>query len=103
MCCCISLWVYPVWDCLGFLDLGAISFPIVGEFSAIISSHIFSYPLFLFFWNANNLNFGAFIIVPEVSETVLYSYISFSAPQQLFLLFCLPAHLFILLPQLFYY
>ena len=41
-------WVYPVWDSLGFLDLGDNNhFPILGEFSTIISSSIFSWSFFL--------------------------------------------------------
>ena len=41
----VSPSVYPVWDSLHFLDL--ISFSVLGKFSTIISSKIFSYP-FLF-------------------------------------------------------
>ena len=41
----ISPWVYPVWDSLGFLDLGGYS--ISGKFSIIISSSTFSWPFFL--------------------------------------------------------
>ena len=37
--------VYPVWDSLGCLDLGGyISFLILGKFSTIISSNVFSCP-----------------------------------------------------------
>ena len=43
----VSPWVYPVWDSLGFLDLVIISFPILGKFSTIISSSIFSWSFFL--------------------------------------------------------
>ena len=43
----VSPWVYPVWDSLGFLDLGDY-FPIIilGKFSTIISSSIFSWSFF---------------------------------------------------------
>ena len=34
-------WVYPIWDSLRFLDLSAF-FLMLGKFSAIISSNIFS-------------------------------------------------------------
>jgi len=44
---CVSPWVYPVWDSLCLLDL-IISFSTLGKFSTIISSKIFSYPLFFF-------------------------------------------------------
>ena len=43
----VSPWVYPVWDSLGFLTCVTISFPILGKFSTIISSSIFSWPFFL--------------------------------------------------------
>ena len=42
----VSPWVYPFWDSLGFLDLGGYSFLILGKFSTIISSSIFSWPFF---------------------------------------------------------
>jgi len=38
-----------VWDALGFLDLGDYFLPILGKFSTIISSSIFSWPFFLSF------------------------------------------------------
>ena len=41
----VSPWVYPVWDSLCLLDL-IISFSMLGRFSTIISSKIFSYPFF---------------------------------------------------------
>ena len=40
-------WVYPVWDSLGFLDLGDYFLPLLGKFSTIISSSIFSWSFFL--------------------------------------------------------
>ena len=42
---CVPPWVYPAWDSFCFLDLG--TFPILGNFSAIISSNIFSGPFYL--------------------------------------------------------
>ena len=51
-----------------------ISFPMLGKISTIISSNIFSDP---FFFSCSSVNFGAFNVVPEVSETVLYSFHSF--------------------------
>ena len=53
-----TLWVSWTWV--------AISFPILGKFSTVISS-IFSHPFFL-------SSFGEFNIVPEVSEVVLISF-----------------------------
>ena len=40
-------WVYPVWDSLDFLDLGDYFLPILGKFSTVISSSIFSWSFFL--------------------------------------------------------
>ena len=54
----------------------AISFPILGKFSTIISS-IFSWLSVFFFWDSYDLNVGVFDIVPEVSEVAL---ISFNSP-----------------------
>ncbi len=49
-----------------------------GKFSTIISSKIFSYHFFLFFfWDPYNSHIGVFDIVPEVSETILSSFHSF--------------------------
>ena len=78
MSCCVSPWVYPVCNCLGFLDWVAISFTILGKFSTIISS-IFSWPFFLSSSSGTPMiqMLGAFNIVPEVSEVVLISFKSF--------------------------
>ena len=55
-----------------------ISFSMLGNFSTIISSKIFSYP---FFFSSSgtpyNLNVGAFDMVPKVSDAVLSSFHSF--------------------------
>ena len=67
-----TLWVSWTWV--------SISFPVLGRFSTIISSSIFSWPfffVFFFFWNSYDLNVGAFNIVPEVSEVVLISFLLF--------------------------
>ena len=62
--------------------------------------------LFVFhFWDSYDLNVGVFDIVSEVSEVVLISFnyfFPFSSLLHLFPPFYLPAHLFSLLPQLFY-
>ena len=44
----VSPWVYPVWDSLGFWTWVIISFPILGKFSTVISSSIFSWSFFMF-------------------------------------------------------
>ena len=90
--------LYLIFDsliniCLGVFHLGfflygtlcaswtwlTISFPILGKFSTIISSDIFSAPFFFssFFWDPYNLNVGACDVVPDVTETVLNSSHSF--------------------------
>ena len=60
-----TVWISWTWV--------AISFPIVGKFSTIISSSIFFMPfLFVFFfWDPYYSNVGVFNFVPEVSEVVL--------------------------------
>ena len=62
-----------------------ISFSILGKFSTIISSNIFSVPFFLFvFWDPYNSNVGVVNVVPEVSETLLKSFHCF-----FFILLCI--------------
>ena len=102
--CCFSLAAFNILSlcvvfvslvsmCLGVFLLGfilygtlyaswtwqTISFSMLGKFSTIVSSEMFSYPLLflVFFWDPYNLNFGAFDLVTEVSETILSSFPSF--------------------------
>ena len=63
-------WVYPVWDSCTSWNWLTISFSMLGKFSTIISSKIFSYPFFF----SSSSNVVASDIVPEVSETVLSSF-----------------------------
>ena len=84
-----------------------ISFSMLGKFSMIISSKIFSYSFF-FSSSSGTLVIRMLVrfIVPEVSETILSSFHSFllySTLQKLFPPFYLPAHWFILLLQIFCY
>ena len=69
-------WVYPVWDSLGFLDLGGYFLPHFGEiFSYYLLEYILMAFLFdFFFWDSYDSNVGAFHIVPEVPEVVLISF-----------------------------
>ena len=72
----ISLWVYPVWDSLGFLDLGGYFLP---HFSEVFNYYLLKYFLMaflfvFFFWDSYDLNVGVFNIIPEVSEVVLISF-----------------------------
>ena len=101
--CCFSLSAFNIYSlclifinlinvCLGVHHLGfilfgilwvswtwvAISFPILGKVSAIISSSVFSWPSFcLCLLGLYDLNVGMFNIVSEVSEVVLISFNSF--------------------------
>ena len=72
MSCGVSSWVYPVWDSLGFLELGGY---FLFHFREVLSYYLLKYffiPfLFVFFWDSYDSNVGAFNIVPEVSEIVL--------------------------------
>ena len=70
-------WVYPVWDSLGFLDLGDYFLP---HFRKVFNYYLLKYFLMVFlvvffFWDSYDSNVGAFNIVPEVSEVVFISFI----------------------------
>ena len=69
----VSPWVYPVWDSMGFLDLGGYFLP---HFREVFNYYLLKYFLMaflfvFFFWDSYDSNVGAFNIVPEVSEVVL--------------------------------
>ena len=51
-----------------------IFFAMLGKFSVIISSNVFSGPLSLLPLGPLNVNTGVFNVVPEVSETILISF-----------------------------
>ena len=75
----VSPWVYPVWNSLGFLDLGDYFLP---HFKEVFNYYLLKYFLMVFlfvffFWDSYDSNVGAFNIVPEVSEIVLISFNSF--------------------------
>ena len=79
-----------------------ISFPILGKFSTIISSSIFSlslsfFFLVFFFWDPYDLNVGVFNIVPQVSEVLLVSFKSFFFFPLCFISFFFLIFIFILL------
>ena len=72
--------VYPVWDSLGFLDLGDYFLP---HFREVFNYYLLKYFLMVFlfvffFWESYDSTVGAFNIVPEVSEIVLILLIHFS-------------------------
>ena len=107
---CLSLYlvfVSLITVCLGMFLLGFIlygtltlvPFDLIDYFLfhvlEIFNYNLFKNFIFLFFWVPYNSNVGAFVIVPEVSETILGSFLSFffflySALQKLFPAFCLP-------------
>ena len=78
MSCCVSPWVYPVWDSLCLLDLIGYFLFHVGEILNynLVKNFLIPFLFLLFFWDPYNSN-GAFDTVPEVSETVLSSFHSF--------------------------
>ena len=75
----VSPWVYPVWNSLGFLDLGDYFLPHFREvFNYYLLKDFLTVFLFVFFfWDSYDSNVGAFNIVLEVSEIVLISFNSF--------------------------
>ena len=82
---CVSPWIFPIWDSLHFLDL--IDY-FISHVREVINYNLFKYFLspflfLFFFYEPYNLNVGTFNVVPEVSETVLISFHSFS-----FILLC---------------
>ena len=85
-------WVYPVWDSLGFLDLGGYFLP---HFREVLSPQVFFHGLsfYLLLLGSYDLNVGVFDIVPEVSEVVLISFNSFFLSASFIPPFYLPLHL----------
>ena len=76
----VSPWVYPVWDSLGFLNLGDYFLPHFREVSNyyLLKYFLMAFLFVFFFWDFYDLNVGSFNIVPEFSEVVLISFNSFS-------------------------
>ena len=69
---CTSLWIYPLWNSPGFLDLGGyFLFHVKEVFNNNLKYFLLPF-LFLFFWDLYNLS--TFNIVPEVSKIVLNSF-----------------------------
>ena len=75
----VSPWVYPVWDSLGFLDLGDYFLSHFREvFNYYLLKDFLMVFLFVFFFgDSYDSNVGAFNIVLEGSEIVLVSFNSF--------------------------
>ena len=124
--CCFSLVAFNILSlclifvslirmCLGMFLLGFILFGTLCDswtwidYYLLHVGEIFNYNLFknflipflllFFFWDPYNLNVGAFDIMPEVSETILFFsfFLLYSALQKSFPPFYLPAHWLILL------
>ena len=66
----VSSWTYPVWNSLGFLDLGDYFLPHFREvFNYYLLKDFLMVFLFVFFfWDSYDLNVGVFNIVLEVSR-----------------------------------
>ena len=72
-------WVYPVWDSLGFLDLGDY---FLLHFREVFNCYLFKYFLmpflFVFFWSTYDLNVGAFnpftfkVIIDKYDPVAIY-------------------------------
>ena len=78
ICMCLGvllLWVYPVWDSLGFLHLSASFLPHLEEFFDyhLLKHFLMTFLFLFFFWDTFDSNVGVFNIAPEVSEVVLIS------------------------------
>ena len=69
----VSPWVYPVWDSLGFLDLGDYFLPHFKEVFNYYLKYFLMPFLFVFFWDSYDSDVGVFNIVLEVSDIVLIS------------------------------
>ena len=67
----VSPWVYPVWDSLGFLDLGDYFCP---HFREVFNYYLLQYFLRVFLSSSGTPMIRAFNIVPEVFEVVLISF-----------------------------
>ena len=87
--CSLLIWLICVLGCFalglsclglsGFLDLGGYFLP---HFRKVFNYYLLKYFLMaflfvFFFWDSYDSNVGAFDIVPEVSEVVLFSFNSF--------------------------
>ena len=91
-----TLWVSWTWV--------AISFPILGTFSAIISSSIFSHPFFLLSFSGIPMiqMLGCLTLSQRSLRLSSFLFILFSSLLHLFPPFYLPPHLSSLMPQLIY-
>ena len=107
---CIPPQVYPAWDSLHFLDWLTISFPILGKFSTkTISSNIFSDPFSLS--SPSETPIMQMLVHLTLSQRTLrltsffffFHFFSIFCFTAVISTFCLPGHLSVPLPQLFFY
>ena len=72
-------WIYPVLDCLDFLDLGGYFLPHVRDVFNyyLLKYFLISFLFVVFFWDTYDSNVEVFNIVPEVSEVVFISFYYF--------------------------
>ena len=80
MCWSVSPWFYPVWDSLGFLDLGDYFLP---HFREVFNYYLLKYFLMVFlfvffFWDSYDSNVGAFNIVQRSLSLPSFLLILFS-------------------------
>jgi len=75
----VSPWVYPVWDCLGFLDLGGNFLPHFREvFNYYLLKYFLTAFLFVFFfWDSYDSNVGVLTLSQRLSSflLVLFSFL----------------------------
>ena len=102
----VSPWVYPVWDSLGFLDLGGYFLPHFREvFSYYLLKYLLMAFLFVFFWDSYDSSVGHLTLSQRslrLSSFLLILFFLFSSLLHLFPPFYLLPYLSYLLPQLFY-
>ena len=96
-------WVYPVWDSLGFLNLGGYFLPHFREVFTIISSTIFSWPFILSSSGTPMIQMLGHLTLSQRSLRLylflLIFFFLFSTLLHLFPPFYLPPHLSYLLLQ----
>ena len=73
-------WVFPIWDSLGFLDLGGYFLPHFREvFNYYLLKYFFMAFLFVFFFrDSYDSNVAVFNIVPDASDIIKRHLILFS-------------------------
>ena len=100
----VSPWAYPVWDSLGFLDLGGY---FLTHFRDVFNYYLLKYflmvfPFVFFFWDSYDSIVGTLTLFQRSLTLSSFRLIIFSSLFHLLPPFYLPPHLSCLLPQLFY-